>query len=108
MNTWRLTGKLIKFRLNFWLITISSTIFWLITIFLRDFAIQELIDTIFPTAQGSFLNLDLKMLFILLAVFYILGLVFKSIMDVVFSFFFNSAEISKADKDPSCSKKAKL
>lgn len=93
MNTWRLTGKLTKFRLNFWLITITSTIFWLVTIFLRDFAIQELIDTIFPTEHGSFFDLDLKILFMLLAVFYIVGLVFKSLMDVVFSFFFNSAEI---------------
>jgi ATP-binding cassette subfamily B protein len=93
MSIWKLTGKLIKFRLNFWLIAFFSTILWLVTTFLRDFGIQELIDSIFPTSGGSFFDLSLPTLFILLTVFYVAGFFFKSIMDVVFAIFRYAAEV---------------
>ncbi|NHJ47019.1 MAG: ABC transporter ATP-binding protein, partial [Asgard group archaeon] len=93
MNVWKSTGKLTKFRLNFWIVAFASTILWLVTIFLRDFAVQELIDKVFPSGSESFFDLNMRTLFILLSVFYILGFVFKSIMDIVFSIFRYSAEV---------------
>ncbi len=87
MTVWKLTGKLVKFRLKIWLAMLIIYLIFAGSILFRVYTIQLLIDKILLTGSVLILDLDLKILFILLVVFYMSEFLFCTIGDSLLIYF---------------------
>lgn len=93
MKVWRLTGKLMRFRLSLFLGATVLAVGWLVSRFFVSFGIQELIDSIFPTATGTLWDLDIKTLFIIVPIFYVATFLLGALMDILFFTFWIAGEV---------------
>ncbi|NHJ33621.1 MAG: ABC transporter ATP-binding protein, partial [Asgard group archaeon] len=93
MKVARLTGRLMRFRLALFLGATVMAVGWLVSRFFVSLGIQELIDTIFPTATGTLWDINIRTLFILVPIFYVATFILGSIMDILFYTFWIAGEV---------------
>ncbi|MGC9777855.1 MAG: ABC transporter ATP-binding protein [Candidatus Heimdallarchaeota archaeon] len=91
MKVWNQAGKLIRFRIGYFIGTFISTLLWLLGRFGISFGVQEIIDTLI--GEDTFFSLDIKTLFIIIPFTFLATFLFGSLLDILFWLFYISGQV---------------